>query len=142
MSGAQIKIREKKRAPGRYQRLDFFIKVLRVLCPNLPDASMIRNIRKEKKTRCVWKESWTQEIIEKDEERAALKEIENKQLFLGSSFYYWNVGEENKKRLTVDSRNEIRLTKETRIKLYCQPPVSSLTTFPLLGFFHLVTARH
>ena len=93
MSGAQIKIREKKqkkRAPGRYQRLDFFIKVLRVLCPNLPDASMIRNIRKEKKTRCVWKESWTQEIIEKDEERAALKEIENKQLFLGSSFYYWN----------------------------------------------------
>jgi len=66
MSGAQIKIREKKqkkRAPGRYQRLDFFIKVLRVLCPNLPDASMIRNIRKEKKTRCVWKESWTQEII-------------------------------------------------------------------------------
>ena len=103
---------------------------------------MIRNIRKEKKTRCVWKESWTQEIIEKDEERAALKEIENKQLFLGSSFYYWNVGEENKKRLTVDSRNEIRLTKETRIKLYCQPPVSSLTTFPLLGFFHLVTARH
>ena len=80
--------------------------------------------------------------LEKDEERAALKEIENKQLFLGSSFYYWNVGEENKKRLTVDSRNEIRLTKETRIKLYCQPPVSSLTTFPLLGFFHLVTARH
>jgi hypothetical protein len=43
-----IKIREKKRAPGRYQRLDFFIKVLRVLCPNLPDASMIRNIRKNK----------------------------------------------------------------------------------------------
>jgi hypothetical protein len=30
MSGAQIKIREKERAPGRYQRLDFFIKVL---CP-------------------------------------------------------------------------------------------------------------
>jgi hypothetical protein len=40
MSGAQIKIREKERAPGRYQRLDFFIKVLRVLCPNLPDASI------------------------------------------------------------------------------------------------------
>jgi len=65
--------------------------------------------------------------------------------FISFTFYYWNVGEENKKRLTlnkVDSRNEIRLTKETRIKLYCQPPVSSLTTFPLLGFFHLVTARH
>ena len=26
--------------PGSYQRLDLFIKVLRVLCPNLTDASM------------------------------------------------------------------------------------------------------
>ncbi len=26
-------------APGSYQRLDLFIKVLRVLCPNLTDAS-------------------------------------------------------------------------------------------------------
>lgn len=28
--------------PGRYQRLDLFIKVLRVLCPNLTDASAIQ----------------------------------------------------------------------------------------------------
>ena len=44
--------------------------------------------------------------------------------------------------LMFDSPHEIRLTEETRIKLYCQPPVSSLTTFPLLGFYNLVTARH
>ena len=29
------------RPPGRYQRLDLFIKVLRVLCPKLTDASSI-----------------------------------------------------------------------------------------------------
>jgi hypothetical protein len=28
-----------KRSPGRYQELDLFIKVLRLLCPNLTDAS-------------------------------------------------------------------------------------------------------
>jgi hypothetical protein len=28
-----------KRSPGSYQRLDLFIKVVRVLCPNLTDAS-------------------------------------------------------------------------------------------------------
>ena len=27
-----------KRSPGRYQELDLFIKVLRLLCPNLTDA--------------------------------------------------------------------------------------------------------
>ena len=27
------------RSPGRYQELDLFIKVLRLLCPNLTDAS-------------------------------------------------------------------------------------------------------
>jgi hypothetical protein len=27
------------RQPGRYQELDLFIKVLRLLCPNLTDAS-------------------------------------------------------------------------------------------------------
>jgi hypothetical protein len=30
---------ESHEAPGSYQRLDLFIKVLRVLCPNLTDAS-------------------------------------------------------------------------------------------------------
>ena len=29
-----------RKPPGRYQRLDLFIKVLRVLCPNLTDASI------------------------------------------------------------------------------------------------------
>jgi len=28
---------KKERAPGSYQRLDLFMKVLRVLCPNLTD---------------------------------------------------------------------------------------------------------
>ena len=36
--------------PGSYQRLDLFIKVLRVLCPNLTDAS---KLKKEK--RILWK---------------------------------------------------------------------------------------
>ena len=31
-----------KRSPGSYQRLDLFIKVVRVLCPNLTDASHSR----------------------------------------------------------------------------------------------------
>jgi len=30
-----------KRSPGRYQELDLFIKVLRLLCPNLTDESLI-----------------------------------------------------------------------------------------------------
>jgi hypothetical protein len=28
------------KSPGRYQELDLFIKVLRLLCPNLTDASL------------------------------------------------------------------------------------------------------
>ena len=37
----------KRTLPGSYQRLDLFIKVLRVLCPNLTDAS---KRRKKKQT--------------------------------------------------------------------------------------------
>jgi hypothetical protein len=33
-----------KRSPGSSQRLDLFIKVLRVLCPNLTDASWKRGL--------------------------------------------------------------------------------------------------
>ena len=32
---------EEERTPGRYQRLDLFIIVLRVLCPNLTDDSFL-----------------------------------------------------------------------------------------------------
>jgi len=32
-----MNVKEKK-TPGRYQELDLFIKVLRLLCPNLTDA--------------------------------------------------------------------------------------------------------
>jgi len=34
---------ETKIMPGSYQRLDLFIKVLRVLCPNLTDASKLNS---------------------------------------------------------------------------------------------------
>ena len=36
-----VKPRKRKRAPGSYQRLDLFIKVLRVLCPNVTAASLL-----------------------------------------------------------------------------------------------------
>jgi hypothetical protein len=32
-------------SPGSYQRLDLFIKVLRVLCPNLTDSSILQKKR-------------------------------------------------------------------------------------------------
>ena len=37
----RLKKLEMKGAPGSYQRLDLFIKVLRVLCPNVTAASRI-----------------------------------------------------------------------------------------------------
>jgi hypothetical protein len=37
---------EREESPGSYQRLDLFIQFLRVLCPNLPDASL-RRVKKE-----------------------------------------------------------------------------------------------
>ena len=38
--------RRQSQEPGRYQELDLFIKVLRLLCPNLTDASQARKNRK------------------------------------------------------------------------------------------------
>ena len=37
--GGENKNKTTKKSPGRYQQLDLFIKVLRLLCPNLTDAS-------------------------------------------------------------------------------------------------------
>ena len=37
--------REARKSPGRDQQLDLFIKVLRLLCPNLTDASPTSDLR-------------------------------------------------------------------------------------------------
>ena len=50
---------EKENSPGRYLRLDLFIKVLSLLCPNLTDASSTdlatqTKERQEQETISVW----------------------------------------------------------------------------------------
>ena len=42
---------KEKTSPGRYQRQDLFMKVLRVLCPNLTDDSKDKTLRTRMKIR-------------------------------------------------------------------------------------------
>ena len=51
---------EVKLSPGRYQQLDLFIKVLRLLCPNLTDASAKGSQAMANCYLAAWKPSWAE----------------------------------------------------------------------------------
>ena len=66
-SYTQPKNLKMKSSPSRYQRLDLFIKVLSLLCPNLTDDSSFLfpfpKYKKERKER-IWKVMWTPDTRE------------------------------------------------------------------------------